>query len=682
MTALSDVPERTAAAAPSADSHPVNGDQPPPEVDLPPPDHVGTEAPSNRASQLDAPRRMERRAPLMGLRAAGVAAILIALVSVAWFSSRQDAVGVQTPTLRKFTFDAAFPRQATWAPDGQAIAYTSDRSGNADIWVQSTTDPNPRRVTTAAAQDWQPHWSPVGDHIAFRSEADGGGLFIVASAGGTPRRLTNFGYGPRWSPDGKLILFSDATPRAGARRLYVIPASGGVAREISTDWMEKLRSTSGFGSVHAGWSPDGHVSIWGRFPDSNWTFLTVSVADGTTRVARLSKDVQKAMETQGLRLGDFVWSPSGRNLYFEGRLQDTRSIWRVEVDPETTQWLSPPERLTRGTTEDIDMALSPDGTRLAFTAQTTQTRVWQFPFDSGTGRLTGTPEPVTPGNAQEVDVDVSEDGRQLAYRALRDGREEIWTYSLPERQERLLLASNTGRRTSPLWSPDGTQLLYARRTPITNAPPDHSVAMLGVLGGNERVLPVPDAIQIDPRDWSGDGRAIVGSCRQPSTGRVGTCLVTMGDEGEPTQVQIIAADPSMNLFCQRFSPDQRWVSFLAINATDPSVSRVYIVPVAGGAWTPVTEGLSYEDKPRWGPDGRTIYFVSNRTGTLNVWGRHIDPSTGTPKGDAFPVTTYASPRFRLSPQLSQMEIAVSRNRLFLPIAETTGAIWILDNLSP
>ena len=51
-------------------------------------------------------------------------------------------------------------------------------------------------------------------------------------------------------------------------------------------------------------------------------------------------------------------------------------------------------------------------------------------------------------------------------------------------------------------------------------------------------------------------------------------------------------------------------------------------------------------------------------------------------GDAFPVTAYKSARFRLSPQLRQMEIAVSRDRLFLPIAETTGAIWIMDNLRP
>jgi hypothetical protein len=41
----------------------------------------------------------------------------------------------------------------------------------------------------------------------------------------------------------------------------------------------------------------------------------------------------------------------------------------------------------------------------------------------------------------------------------------------------------------------------------------------------------------------------------------------------------------------------------------------------------------FDDKPRWGPNGRMLYFVSNRTGVASVWGRRFDSSTGTPIGD-------------------------------------------------
>jgi len=43
------------------------------------------------------------------------------------------------------------------------------------------------------------------------------------------------------------------------------------------------------------------------------------------------------------------------------------------------------------------------------------------------------------------------------------------------------------------------------------------------------------------------------------------------------------------------------------------VSIIYVVPQSGGEWTQITEGKYFDDKPRWSPDGRTLYFLSNRT---------------------------------------------------------------------
>lgn len=609
------------------------------------------------------------------------AMIVIAGIPLAWRLFAPDRMSLHGPTLRQLTFDAAFAREPSWSPDGQFIAYTSDKSGNADIWVQSVNDPTPRQVTTALAQDWQPHWSPTSDQIVFRSETEGGGLFIVSARGGTPTRLTDFGSTPKWSPDGTRILFSDANVRFGARRLFVIAGSGGMPTEVETTSMERFRSASMFASVHAAWDPDGRISIWGWLQESGWTFVTVDITTRTERVSVIRASVRDSIERLALRLGNFVWSHSGRDLYFEGRIGQTRTLWRVGIDPKTKEWISGPERLSIGTTDDIDLALSPDGTRLAFTAQSTQTRVWQLPLDREGAHLAGVPQPVTPGNAGELGVDISQDGRQLAYRALRGEREEIWAYSLDDHRERLLLASTTTRRTSPLWSPDGTRLIYTRHPSAARSTADYSLVILPARGGDEHEVETPRETYIQPRDWSQDGGTIVGNCGGDAAGPLGTCLVSFS-EGRRAEVKLIAHDPSMNMFCQSFSPNQQWVSFLAVSAANPRLSRVHIVPVAGGPLTAVTDGLSYEDKPRWAPDGRTLYYLSDRSGSLNVWGRHIDPATGTPLGAAFQVTSYNSRRFRLSPQLTQMEMAISRDRLFLPISESTGAIWTLDDLQP
>jgi len=87
------------------------------------------------------------------------------------------------------------------------IAYSSDRGGNFDIWVQPVGEGNAVRVTASPAHDWQPDWAPAGNRLVFRSERDGGGLFVAPVLGGNERKVSSFGYRPRWSPDGTQILF-------------------------------------------------------------------------------------------------------------------------------------------------------------------------------------------------------------------------------------------------------------------------------------------------------------------------------------------------------------------------------------------------------------------------------------------------------------------------------------------
>ena len=100
-------------------------------------------------------------------------------------------------TLQRITYDeAALPRDAAWAPDGQWVVYASDRSGNADLWKQRPGDPDPVRLTTSEANESQPQWSPDGQSIVFRSERDGGGLYVIPASGGVERIVSNFGYEP------------------------------------------------------------------------------------------------------------------------------------------------------------------------------------------------------------------------------------------------------------------------------------------------------------------------------------------------------------------------------------------------------------------------------------------------------------------------------------------------------
>jgi Tol biopolymer transport system component len=199
-------------------------------------------------------------------------------------------------------------------------------------------------------------------------------------------------------------------------------------------------------------------------------------------------------------------------------------------------------------------------------------------------------------------------------------------------------------------------------------------------GTGEHALTKPADVDMQAFDWSRDGRAILGACRFQRSDRYATCLVPVPDAVGPAgpRVRVIAADPDRNLFNQRFSPDQRWITFLAHDLSQASTSTVYIVPTSGGRWIPMTDGAWFDDKPRWSPDGRILYFVSNRTGVANVWGRRFDLSTGAPVGDPFQVTSFTSARFVLTPRTAQMDIAVTNTHLLLPMSEARSDVWMLD----
>ena len=92
-------------------------------------------------------------------------------------------------------------------------------------------------------------------------------------------------------------------------------------------------------------------------------------------------------------------------------------------------------------------------------------------------------------------------------------------------------------------------------------------------------------------DWSNDGESILGSCRFGPFGSVLHLRSSCFEQCELESVfASIASDPKRNLFNQRFSPDQRWITFLAHDLMYNATSTVYVIPFAGGAWRAMTDG--------------------------------------------------------------------------------------------
>ena len=104
------------------------------------------------------------------------------------------------------------------------------------------------------------------------------------------------------------------------------------------------------------------------------------------------------------------------------------------------------------------------------------------------------------------------------------------------------------------------------------------------------------------------------------------------------------------------------------------------MPALGGAWVRVTDGRYWDDKPRWSPDGKTIYFISSRSGVYNIWGIRFDPTNGQPAGEAFRVTAFENPSLMIPDKINLVGLSLTQDKLVLTMEDRSGSIWMLDNV--
>jgi len=115
-------------------------------------------------------------------------------------------------------------------------------------------------------------------------------------------------------------------------------------------------------------------------------------------------------------------------------------------------------------------------------------------------------------------------------------------------------------------------------------------------------------------------------------------------------------------------------------ATANTEANIYVIPASGGPWSLISKGQPWADKPRWSPDGKTIYFISARTGVFNVWGIGFDSTSGKPVGDEFRVTAFESPGLMIPDAIPLVELSVTEDKLVQTMEERSGSIWVLDNV--
>jgi Tol biopolymer transport system component len=166
------------------------------------------------------------------------------------------------------------------------VAYAAKSAGNWDIFVRLLgSDESINLTRNSPDDDTQPAFSPNGSRIAFRSDRQGGGIFVMNADGSSVTRLSEEGYNPAWSPDGKQILYAeegilrpeDRTGRLS--RLWVVEVANGRKRLLRRD-----------DAVQPQWSPNGQfIAYWGIDLDSHRDIWIAPASGG--QGARITRDL-------------------------------------------------------------------------------------------------------------------------------------------------------------------------------------------------------------------------------------------------------------------------------------------------------------------------------------------------------------------------------------------------------
>jgi tricorn protease len=334
-------------------------------------------------------------------------------------------------------------RQPTASAEQVAFAY------GGDLWISSREGGDARRLTSTPAVESDPYLSPDGQSLAFSSNRSGvWAVYVMPARGGDATRLTWYpaaSYARGWTPDGSRILYATSreTAPTGYDRLWTVSPSGGPSTLLPAPMGHR-----------GSYAPDGRRMVVDRISrwDVEWRGYrggqnTPMVILDLDDLGEISIPNDRTTDTHPVWMDDKVFFLSDRN--------SATNVWSYHVASETL------EQVTHFADAEVKH-LSGGGGILIF-----EQGGWIRTLDPAGGearRLEITVRADFPwARPRWVDASNSVASASLSatgVRALMEARGEIFTVPVEHGSSRNLTRSDGAADRAPVWSPDGARVAW------------------------------------------------------------------------------------------------------------------------------------------------------------------------------------------------------------------------------
>ena len=524
----------------------------------------------------------KHREILAWLTAGGLALLLVAL-TLFWRGSK----GAEQTTY----FFAPLPfaaRDVAVSPNGHTVAIVGHREADRNnvVWIY---EPGSQESTSLANTEGAtfPFWSPDGQSLAFFAD---GKLKKLSLAGGPVQTLCDAptGRGGTWNRDGVIVFTPSGHLGVG---LYRISASGGTATQITIP--------------DKNLTEDSHR--WPLFLPDGIHYLYSAIHLSGRR--DLSSVFVGSLNSNEKRL---VTKTSANVAYIAPYLLFYRdqTLFGQRFDANTFELTGEPIPIL------TDVQYSPRISRAVFAASNTHLLVAQKAGDTGAsqfvwfnrqGQEIGTAlKPGIYGNMM-----LSPNGKIVAADTTDPASQntDIWAYDV-ETQSAKRLTFDPAIDSLPIWSPDGTRMVFASNRGVT-----FDLYLKDTNGAQEETHIPQDGPDRFPSDWSHDGKYVL------YERGADLWLLTIP---ELRTTQFLKA--SSTLKNGQFSPDGKWVAY---SSNESGRWEVYVTsfPEAHGKWQVSNAG---GDQPKWRSDGKELFYLAPDSRMMAVpvnTGANFDPGT-------------------------------------------------------